>query len=122
MAGLFCASECPSWDGGATGRGAEAPHTAASGPVADTGAASFSLSFATNSAGVKYAGVPKKASPDAALLHALVEAREEGRRFVVCRPEKALTNWFAVKPPQQITYYRFDGVQEQVKLWLDTCP
>ena len=67
------------------------------------------------------ADVPKKASPDAALLHALVEAREEGRRFVLQRPEKALTNWFPVKPPQQITYYRFDGVQEQIKLWLDAC-
>jgi len=54
MAGLCCAFECPLRDGDATGRGAEAPHTAASRSVADTGAASFSLSFATNSAGVKY--------------------------------------------------------------------
>src|SRR5882762_1547697 len=36
MAGLFCASECPSWDGDATGRGAEALQLLAAGaPVED---------------------------------------------------------------------------------------
>jgi hypothetical protein len=54
------------------------------------------------------AGVQKNASPDASALQTIVQAREEGRRFVVDRPER-------------IRYYRFDGVQEQMKAWLADC-
>jgi hypothetical protein len=67
------------------------------------------------------AGGPKSASPDAQTLRAIVEAREEGRRFVLERPEQALTNWFPIKAPERIRYYRFDGVQEQMKAWLADC-
>jgi hypothetical protein len=35
------------------------------------------------------AGVPKNPSPDADALRTIVEAREDGRRLVVTRPEKA---------------------------------
>jgi hypothetical protein len=67
------------------------------------------------------AGVPRSASPDAATLRALVEAREDGRRFVLERPEQALTNWFPITAPERIRYYRFDGVQEQMIAWLASC-
>jgi hypothetical protein len=67
------------------------------------------------------AGVPKNPSPDADALRTIVEAREDGRRFVVMRPEKALTNWFPIQPPQRIRYYHFEGVQEQIKTWLADC-
>jgi hypothetical protein len=43
------------------------------------------------------AGAPKNPSPDAEALRRIVEAREDGRRFVVSRPERALTNWFAIR-------------------------
>jgi TIR domain len=48
------------------------------------------------------AGVPKTASPDAATLLAIVEAREEGRRFVADRLDVLLTNWFPIKAPSRI--------------------
>jgi hypothetical protein len=56
------------------------------------------------------------------VLQELMAAREEGRRFVVDQPEAALTNWFPVTPPDRIRYYRFDGLQEQMKGWLESCP
>jgi hypothetical protein len=67
------------------------------------------------------AGVPKSASPDAATLRTIVEIREDGRRFVIDRPEETLTNWFPIKAPERIRYFRFDGVQEQMKAWLADC-
>lgn len=67
------------------------------------------------------AGVPKSATPDAGTLRAVVEAREEGRRFIIDRPEGALTNWFPIKAPERIRYYRFEGLQEQMKAWLGGC-
>ena len=67
------------------------------------------------------AGVSKNPSPDADALQRIVEAREDGRRFVINRPENALTNWFPIQPPQRIRYYHFDGVQEQIKAWLADC-
>jgi hypothetical protein len=67
------------------------------------------------------AGVPKSPTLDTATLRTLVEAREDGRRFIIDRPEQALTNWFPVKPPPRIRYYRFEGLQEQMKVWLDDC-
>jgi hypothetical protein len=67
------------------------------------------------------AGVPKNPSPDADALRTIVEAREVGRRFVVKRPEKALTNWFPIQPPPRIRYYHFEGVQDQIKAWLADC-
>jgi hypothetical protein len=54
-------------------------------------------------------------------LHRIVEAREDGRRFVIQRPEKALTNWFSIQPPQRIRYYRFEGVQDQIAAWVADC-
>jgi hypothetical protein len=67
------------------------------------------------------AGVPKQPKADAATLHTIVDAREEGRRFIVDRPEGALTNWFSIKPPERIRYYRFDGIQDQMNAWLKDC-
>jgi len=58
----------------------------------------------------QHAGAPALSAADA--LRTIVEAREHGRRFVVNRPEKALTNWFPIQPPPRVRYYHFDGVQE----------
>jgi hypothetical protein len=58
---------------------------------------------------LEVAGVPKNTSPDGPLLQTIVDAREEGRRFVVERREAALTNWFSITPPARIRYYRFEA-------------
>jgi hypothetical protein len=69
------------------------------------------------------ANVPKVLSPDATILKTIIEAREDGRRFVVQRPESCLTNWFPItQPPANIRYYRFDGLQVQLSGWLSACP
>ena len=60
-------------------------------------------------------------APDTESLAAIVAAREEGRRFVVERPESALTNWFAITPPGRIRYYRFEGMKAQMEAWLKDC-
>jgi hypothetical protein len=65
--------------------------------------------------------VPRTTSPDAQVLRSIVEAREDGRRFVVAVPEAALTNWFPITPPEYIRYYRFDGIQEQIRAWRKDC-
>ncbi|MFI5386936.1 MAG: toll/interleukin-1 receptor domain-containing protein [Fimbriimonadales bacterium] len=65
--------------------------------------------------------VPCTPSPDAQVLRTIVEAREDGRRFVIAAPEAALTNWFPITPPEHIRYYRFDGLQEQMKAWRKDC-
>ena len=65
--------------------------------------------------------VPRTTSPDAQVLRTIVEAREDGRRFVVAMPEAPVTNWFPITPPDHIRYYRFDGVQEQIKAWRKDC-
>jgi hypothetical protein len=67
------------------------------------------------------AQVPRQPLADDATLQIIVAAREDGRRFIQQRPEDTLTNWFAVKPPSHIYYYRFDGLQEQMKAWLADC-
>jgi hypothetical protein len=54
-------------------------------------------------------------------LRTIVEAREDGRRFVASVPEAVLTNWFPINPPEYIRYYRFDGLQEQMKAWRRDC-
>jgi TIR domain len=66
-------------------------------------------------------GIAKNPSPDTDALRKIVEAREDGRRFTVERPEMALTNWFPIGAPENIRYYRFDGLQEQMRVWLDEC-
>lgn len=65
--------------------------------------------------------VPRTPSPDGEILRRLVEAREDGRRFIEDRPEKALTNWFSIHPPERVRYYRFEGLQDQMKAWLSDC-
>lgn len=67
------------------------------------------------------ARVPKSSSPDADSLRRIVEAREDGRRFVIQRPETALTNWFQIQPPPCVRYYRFEGVQDQINAWVAGC-
>ena len=67
------------------------------------------------------AGVPKNATPDAATLRTIVEAREEGRRFIVDRQEHALQNRFPIQAPPRVRYYRFEGLQEQMNAWLAGC-
>jgi hypothetical protein len=66
-------------------------------------------------------GVPRAITPDAQVVRRLVEAREEGRRFVISEPETVLTNWFPITPPARIHYYRFDGLQEQMQAWHRGC-
>jgi TIR domain len=68
------------------------------------------------------AAVPKAVSPDANILKSIVDAREDGRRFVVARAEQALTNWFPITPPEAVRYFRFEGLQDQMKSWLAGCP
>ncbi len=65
--------------------------------------------------------VPRDAGPDARLLSSIVEAREDGRRFVVATPEAALTNWFPIEPPPRIRYFRFDCLQDQMQAWRREC-
>src|ERR1700722_5131729 len=60
-------------------------------------------------------------APDAESLAAIVAAREEGRRFVVDRPEAALTNWFPITPPDRVRYYRFEGMKTRMDAWLEDC-
>ena len=67
------------------------------------------------------ADVPKSPSPDAETLARIVEVREDGRRFIVERPEELLTNWFAINPPEHVRYYRFEALQDQTKAWLKDC-
>jgi hypothetical protein len=62
-------------------------------------------------------GVPREAGPDTRLLTSIVEAREDGRRFVTMTPETALTNWFPITPPRRMRYFRFDGLQEHMQAW-----
>ena len=65
------------------------------------------------------ANVPKSPTPDAATLRRIIEAREDGRRFIVRRPEACLTNWFpVVTAPERIRYYHFGGLQTQMNGWL----
>ena len=66
-------------------------------------------------------GVPKEPQPDAEVLRTIIEAREDGRRFVIDRPEVTLTNWFSLTLPQRIRYYQFNGTQDQMKAWLADC-
>jgi TIR domain len=67
------------------------------------------------------AGVPKLASPDATILRSIINAREDGRRFVRDIPEEAFTNWFPIIPPGAIRYFRFDGLQEHMRAWIAEC-
>src|SRR5260370_36586962 len=63
------------------------------------------------------AGVPKSPSPDTEVLARIVEAREDGRRFVIERNEELLTNWFPINPPKFIRYFGFEGLQYQTTTW-----
>jgi hypothetical protein len=66
--------------------------------------------------------VPKNSAPDDSVLRNIIEAREDGRRFVVSRSENCLTNWFSiVTPPHRIRYYHLNGALAQVEGWLDAC-
>jgi hypothetical protein len=67
------------------------------------------------------AGIPKRPSPDTEALSRIVDAREEGRRFIIERKEQLLTNWFPITPPEHIRYFGFEGLQEQTKAWLTDC-
>jgi hypothetical protein len=68
------------------------------------------------------AGVPHSpVSPNADDLTAIIEAREEGRRFVLERPEPVLSNWFPIMPPEFIRYYRFEGIKAHMDAWLKDC-
>jgi hypothetical protein len=67
------------------------------------------------------AGVPKSSSPDTETLSRIVEAREDGRRFIIERKEDLLTNWFPTEPPDYVRYFGFEGPQEQTKAWLKGC-
>ena len=58
-------------------------------------------------------GVPRGTTPDAHILRAIVDAREDGRRLVMDRSESVLTNWFPITPPRHINYYKYDGPQKQ---------
>ncbi len=70
---------------------------------------------------LRNANIPKINSPQANVLQHLIEARENGRRFVVEREELLLSNWFAVTPPPRVRYNVFNGTQEQTKAWLSAC-
>lgn len=67
------------------------------------------------------AGIPKEHQLNSDILNAIVQAREDGRRFVMEQPEAALTNWFPLTLPQRIRYYEFEGSQAQMKTWLSDC-
>jgi hypothetical protein len=67
------------------------------------------------------ASLPHAVSPEASILKSIIDAREDGRRFVLDRAEDALTNWFPISPPAVIRYFRFEGLQEHMRAWLDAC-
>jgi hypothetical protein len=67
------------------------------------------------------AGVAKKPTPDTEALARIVEAREDGQRFIIERHEELLTNWFPLKPPEFVRYFRFEGLQEQMQAWAKDC-
>jgi TIR domain len=66
-------------------------------------------------------GVPREAGPNARLLSLIVDAREDGRRFVIDAPEAVLSNWFPIDPPDRIRYFRFDGLQDHMRAWRREC-
>jgi hypothetical protein len=70
---------------------------------------------------LEQAKVPKEPYPDAEVLTSIIDAREDGRRFIIERPEAALTNWFPLTLPRRIRYYQFEGTQDQMKAWLTDC-
>ena len=63
--------------------------------------------------------VPKELSHDANTLRTIIDAREDGRRFIANREEDLLSNWFPIHPPERIRYYAFEGTQDQMKIWLE---
>ncbi|GLK77634.1 TIR domain-containing protein [Methylopila jiangsuensis] len=65
--------------------------------------------------------VQPKPHPDQDALRRIVEAREDGRRFVLQEPERLLTNWFTLSPPPRVRYYRYEGLQDRLKPWLAAC-
>jgi hypothetical protein len=65
--------------------------------------------------------VPREPKPNTHLLTSIVDAREDGRRFVMPVPEAALTNWFPIAAPSSIQYFRFDGLQDHVRAWRSEC-
>jgi hypothetical protein len=67
------------------------------------------------------AGIPKSPSVDTEALFRIIEAREDGRRFIIHRKEELLTNWFPIEPPAYVRYFGFEGVQDQTKAWLKDC-
>lgn len=70
---------------------------------------------------LEQAGIPRHPSLDTDTLTRIVEAREEGRRFVIERKEDLLTNWFRIEPPEYVRYFRFECLQEQMHSWLKGC-
>jgi hypothetical protein len=65
--------------------------------------------------------VPRAACPDGEALRRIVEAREEGRRFVSDAPEEVLTNWFPITPPSHVRYFHFDGIKDHMAKWRKDC-
>lgn len=65
--------------------------------------------------------IPHEKGPNNVAINAIVSAREDGRRFVNAIPEAALTNWFPIDPPSNIRFFRFDGLQDQMKVWQGEC-
>lgn len=71
---------------------------------------------------LEQAGIPRASSPNSEMLKRLVEAREQGRRFAVARPETLMTNWFPITPaPSRVRFFGFEGTKEQAKAWMKDC-
>jgi hypothetical protein len=48
---------------------------------------------------------------------------EQGRSVTQSVPEACLTNWFPLTPPPgRVRYYRFEGLPQRVKIWVEACP
>ena len=67
------------------------------------------------------AGVPKSPTEAATALNRLIEARQDGRRFITDKPEELLTNWFPVNAAGEIRYFKLSGTEDQKKVWFDDC-
>lgn len=65
--------------------------------------------------------VPRNPCPDSGILATIVDAREDGRRFVLDTPEALLTNWFPITPPTSVRYFKFEGLQDHVRAWRRDC-
>lgn len=66
-------------------------------------------------------GVPKSPTPQTSDIEKIIDARQEGRKFISSTPEDLLTNWFPLNAPDKIRYFRMEGTEDQKRIWCEDC-